>query len=181
MKHTIVLTAVLVLMAFIMGFFTKDIFEAVINVTNNNEGASCTYGKLVYRSGEGFKSNDGCNSCSCENGQVMCTAMACQNENDTNITFPEQITSCNYNGNNYANGSSFMSPDACFNCVCTNGSISCKETPLCNKTNPTVSTSECTFQGKIYKDGSSFPSGDGCNTCGCSGGQVNCTLRACAQ
>lgn len=37
---------------------------------------SCVYKGKTYAGGEGFK--DQCNSCSCEKGQVSCTAMFCQ-------------------------------------------------------------------------------------------------------
>ncbi len=36
---------------------------------------SCTYNNQVYKNGESFKDN--CNTCSCQNGQVACTLMAC--------------------------------------------------------------------------------------------------------
>ncbi|EKE05277.1 MAG: hypothetical protein ACD_19C00371G0001 [uncultured bacterium] len=39
------------------------------------EPQSCTYKGVTYLSGAGFK--DDCNSCSCENGEVACTLMAC--------------------------------------------------------------------------------------------------------
>lgn len=39
---------------------------------------SCTHNGVTYKDGEGF--NDECNSCSCQNGEVMCTAMACDVE-----------------------------------------------------------------------------------------------------
>lgn len=40
---------------------------------------TCTYNGQTYQSGEGFKSIDGCNSCSCtETGEVACTGMACE-------------------------------------------------------------------------------------------------------
>lgn len=38
---------------------------------------SCEYNGKTYKPGEGFRSDDGCNSCSCENGQVACTMMFC--------------------------------------------------------------------------------------------------------
>ena len=44
---------------------------------NNQSGQQCTYNGKTYQQGEGFKSMDGCNSCSCNNGEVACTLMAC--------------------------------------------------------------------------------------------------------
>lgn len=38
---------------------------------------SCLYNDITYRSGEGFPAEDGCNSCSCQNGEVNCTLIAC--------------------------------------------------------------------------------------------------------
>lgn len=37
----------------------------------------CTYKGKVYNSGESVPSGDNCNTCSCNNGQVACTLMAC--------------------------------------------------------------------------------------------------------
>nr|ATP16009.1 Fetoin-3 [Sinohyriopsis cumingii] len=37
----------------------------------------CTYNGVTYHNGDGFKSSDGCNRCSCSNGMVLCTEMAC--------------------------------------------------------------------------------------------------------
>lgn len=39
---------------------------------------SCKYQGQTYLHGEGFM--DACNSCSCQNGQVQCTAMACDTD-----------------------------------------------------------------------------------------------------
>lgn len=38
---------------------------------------SCQYNGNTYKNGQGFKSIDGCNTCSCAKGQVACTLMAC--------------------------------------------------------------------------------------------------------
>ena len=38
---------------------------------------ACEYGGETYQSGERFDSLDGCNTCSCEDGQIACTVMAC--------------------------------------------------------------------------------------------------------
>lgn len=42
-----------------------------------NTGASCTSDGVTYSNGASFKSTDGCNSCSCDNGKVACTEIAC--------------------------------------------------------------------------------------------------------
>lgn len=61
------------------------IFGFVLGRNNNNAmpfekvlPLSCTYKGVAYKDGEGF--SDDCNSCSCQNGEVNCTAMACDAE-----------------------------------------------------------------------------------------------------
>ncbi len=49
-----------------------------MNPVKNIIPLSCTYKGVTYQDGEGFQ--DECNSCSCQNGEVMCTAMACDVE-----------------------------------------------------------------------------------------------------
>lgn len=45
------------------------------------EGKSCTYNGVVYDSREVFSSEDGCNKCTCLEGNVACTMMICSNDN----------------------------------------------------------------------------------------------------
>lgn len=68
-------------------FFFLGIFVGLkINNTQDNKtpininplSKSCQYNGKTYKSGEGFLDEDGCNSCSCEDGKVACTAMACE-------------------------------------------------------------------------------------------------------
>ena len=44
------------------------------------EGAKCTYGGQEYANEASFPSTDGCNNCSCSNGNVACTEKACLDE-----------------------------------------------------------------------------------------------------
>lgn len=55
------------------GYFFRDIVPTV----NQIIPYSCTYNGQTYQSGQGFAAADGCNSCSCQNGQIACTTMAC--------------------------------------------------------------------------------------------------------
>lgn len=64
---------VMLVVGFLGGYLYRKIAPAMENIIPY----SCTYGKIVYKHGEGFPATDGCNSCSCQNGQVQCTAMAC--------------------------------------------------------------------------------------------------------
>lgn len=52
----------------------------VIVLSNKTEPtvlAQCSYDGTTYDSGTSFGSIDGCNTCSCSNGSVFCTEMAC--------------------------------------------------------------------------------------------------------
>jgi hypothetical protein len=40
-------------------------------------GADCEYNGEVYADGTSFPADDGCNTCSCSDGMVLCTQMAC--------------------------------------------------------------------------------------------------------
>jgi hypothetical protein len=50
--------------------------------TNGNGGGTvsqtCTYGGATYDAGESFDATDGCNTCSCTDGEVVCTLVACE-------------------------------------------------------------------------------------------------------
>ena len=39
---------------------------------------SCLYNGVEYANGQGFPADDGCNSCSCTDGKVVCTLIACE-------------------------------------------------------------------------------------------------------
>lgn len=60
-------------MGLIIGFFIRDFKLGLKHLIP----ASCTYEGGTYKSGEGFPAVDGCNSCSCQNGEVNCTLLAC--------------------------------------------------------------------------------------------------------
>lgn len=43
----------------------------------NSGGAPCDYDGVTYQSGDTFPSSDGCNTCACSDGRVICTLRAC--------------------------------------------------------------------------------------------------------
>lgn len=43
----------------------------------NRAATSCVDGGVLHASGTGWRCSDGCNSCSCENGVVTSTLLAC--------------------------------------------------------------------------------------------------------
>ena len=61
------------ILGMILGYFLG---KADFSTMKNIAPQSCTYKGITYKDGEGF--NDDCNSCSCINGEVGCTLMACE-------------------------------------------------------------------------------------------------------
>lgn len=55
-------------------------------LVTKSTGKTCNYNGTIYSDGEGFM-ND-CNSCSCNNGDIACTLMACETGDD-DIFYPE--------------------------------------------------------------------------------------------
>jgi len=98
---------------------------------------------------------------------------------------------CQYNGVNYAPGTSFKSSDGCNTCSCTSsGQVGCTAMACAvggasnlgggSSVNGGASGGGCVYNGVTYGDGTSFKSADGCNSCSCSKGSVLCTMMACA-
>jgi len=56
------------------------------NSTNTNqpeEEKTCEYNGKTYEDGEEFEATDGCNTCTCEKGDVSCTEKVCDEANNT--------------------------------------------------------------------------------------------------
>ena len=61
----------------------RTIFDQILSTfkflgSEEPSGAGCQYNGKTYKDGEAVPSIDKCNSCSCSNGQIACTAMACE-------------------------------------------------------------------------------------------------------
>lgn len=67
--------ALYILIGLIIGFILGRINLAA---TTDSLPLSCTYKGQTYAHGAGF--SDDCNSCSCMNGQVSCTSIACASD-----------------------------------------------------------------------------------------------------
>lgn len=128
-------------------------------VFSPGDDGSCTVEGVVHEDGSTFPSSDGCNTCSCDNGQWGCTLIAC-------------VDDCFYQGQQFPPGATFPAGDGCNTCLCQDGIAVCGH-QSCPVT--------CSYQGQTYQPGESFPAGDGCNTCSCGeDGMVACTEIACA-
>ncbi|MCB9644379.1 MAG: hypothetical protein H6728_15005 [Myxococcales bacterium] len=129
----------------------------------------CDYNSKQYSEGERFAATDGCNTCTCSQGKVMCTLVACG--------------ICQYNGKPYNDGATFASTDGCNNCTCTKGQVSCTKLN-CSKVCTTKDSSKCgtpemcLFEqgscGRSEKVGQCTTKPQACDTsydpvCGCDG------------
>jgi hypothetical protein len=61
------------IIGFLSGYFIRDIIPTINNIIPK----SCVYEGKKYKDGDSFPASDGCNSCGCQQGRVMCTMMAC--------------------------------------------------------------------------------------------------------
>ena len=93
-----------------------------------------------------------CNSCGCNDGSVLCTAVACE---------PGRLRA--------VRGSSPTASARAF-----------RSTPACRRIPDCVDDGgSCEAAGQTFPNGSAVPSGDSCNSCGCNDGSVLCTAVAC--
>jgi hypothetical protein len=100
--------------------------------------STCDYNGMTHQHGESFPSDDGCNQCSCYNGQVMCTLMAC-------------ISTCEYEGETYEEGASFPSSDGCNTCSCSSGRVICTKR-ACHQTRECKTNDDCDSEYYCEKD-----------------------------
>lgn len=75
---TLIAFIVVFLLGILLGFNIKSTQSGENPINLNPSPKSCQYNGKTYKSGEGFKDKDGCNSCSCEDGKVACTLVACE-------------------------------------------------------------------------------------------------------
>ncbi|MEI7578469.1 MAG: hypothetical protein WCJ58_00340 [bacterium] len=82
-QKPLLILAVTSLMLLIFLLICGFVWALVRARQNNTATQSCNYQGINYDNGIGFPSSDGCNSCSCAAGQVVCTEMACFNPTET--------------------------------------------------------------------------------------------------
>jgi hypothetical protein len=127
-------------------------------------GGSCSVDGVVYASGTaGIAADDGCNTCSCSDGQLACTLLGC-----------DPSASCNYGNTTYRDGQTFPSLDGCNTCGCSQGQVACTERAC------TDVPDSCEINGRVVAHGQTIPGSDGCNSCSCNDGALACTLIDCA-
>ncbi len=76
-KHNFLLGLCITLGTIVIGLVSFIVY----NETISKQKARCDYNGWSYANGESFKSSDDCNYCACSDGQVVCTLMACEENN----------------------------------------------------------------------------------------------------
>ncbi|MCA9521717.1 MAG: hypothetical protein KC609_12120 [Myxococcales bacterium] len=75
----------------------------------------CVYGGDMVPHGQTVVAVDGCNKCTCFDGQLVCTAMVCD-------------MGCTYEGKRFPTGATFDAADGCNSCMCLyHGKVVCTE------------------------------------------------------
>jgi hypothetical protein len=163
-----------------------------------NEYCGCDYDGKHYAAGEGFKSSDGCNECSCgPDGNVACTLRAC---------IPQPASCGGLAGIKCGDGQYCDMGASCGAAdqpgMCTDVPEVCDTLydPVCGCDDKTYANAceaarakasvghkaacgavgGCDYNGEHHNSGDAYPADDGCNKCSCQeDGTSVCTKIAC--
>ncbi|XP_042352823.1 kielin/chordin-like protein [Plectropomus leopardus] len=156
---------------------------------------ACVLEGVEYEEGSKWHPEGPCSSCTCVNGETVCTHTQCP---PTECLHPTKIPgsccpvceSCTYTHRIYSNGQRFTTPDhPCHICTCQHGSVECKRRP-CPPLNCSNSYTppgdccpkcpDCSFENRIFVDGEAFPNPVSvCEECRCVSGQIDCHQPQC--
>ncbi|KKQ02125.1 MAG: Kielin/chordin-like protein [Candidatus Roizmanbacteria bacterium GW2011_GWA2_36_23] len=79
MKINKVSLILVILAAFVLGIVAGSKLNG-LSFSNNSldpQTKTCKYNNKEYQTGTSFPAEDNCNTCSCNNGEVACTLIAC--------------------------------------------------------------------------------------------------------
>ena len=129
----------------------------------------CEYGKLIYKFGEIFPANDGCNTCNCEKTGISCTKKNCVPDGGP-LPADASLPTCKYDGREV---SGTFYGGSCNLCTCqADGQVSCNK----NECGPGY----CKHNGVDYVVGAAVMSPDSCGPCYCIADQkVWCDTSNC--
>uniref|UniRef100_A0A1A8B690 Kielin/chordin-like protein n=1 Tax=Nothobranchius furzeri TaxID=105023 RepID=A0A1A8B690_NOTFU len=155
----------------------------------------CISEGVEYEEGSSWQPDGPCSSCTCVNGEILCTQVQCPSPNclhPSRVTGSccEECDSCTYNHRIYSNGQRFTTPDQpCHICTCLLGSVQCERRtcPPLTCTNSSTPPGECcpkcpdcSFENHIYVNGETFPSPVSvCEECKCVSGRIDCYQARC--
>lgn len=119
---------------------------------------SCQVAGQSFPHGSAVPSGDSCNSCTCADGNVVCTDINCQPEAcEAYLEVPDGVCSR-------------PADDPCI-----------EQDPDCTEPEPEPEPEKlaCDAGGQTFPHEAEVPSGDSCNSCGCDDGSVICTESTC--
>lgn len=122
---------------------------------SNSGGASEDDGGAPCMDGDMKPDDDGCNTCTCIDGEWGCTLLGCGSDDGA----PPPVCE---------DGDMMPAPDGCNTCECLDGAWACTDV-ACPSDDGTP----------VCEDGDTMPAPDGCNTCTCEGGAWLCTEMGC--
>uniref|UniRef100_A0A8C7YAG1 VWFC domain-containing protein n=1 Tax=Oryzias sinensis TaxID=183150 RepID=A0A8C7YAG1_9TELE len=141
-----------------------------------------------FPNGAVVPSGDRCQECTCENGNVVCSAISCPAVFCRNPQRGEccpTCKDCEYEQRVYADGKVFAPAGSgpCLQCRCKAGNVICHE-EKCHQvqcTNPIKDPRRCScvLEGVEYEEGSSWHPDGPCSTCTCVNGEVLCARTQC--
>lgn len=136
---------------------------------SNHQGEGVTAGDPCSTDGDTATSVDGCNTCTCQNGQWSCTEKACASGGSSGDGGGTST------GGSSGSGGGTSSGGASAGGGTSTGGMS--GTGGASTGGGTSTGGGVSVDGGVCVDGDM--TSDGCNTCSCFGGQWACTARAC--
>ncbi|KAM9351632.1 kielin/chordin-like protein [Symphorus nematophorus] len=156
---------------------------------------ACVLEGVEYEDGSNWHPEGPCSSCTCVNGEILCThtrcpATECLHPTKTTGSCCAMCESCTYNHRIYSNGQRFTTPDQpCHICTCQHGSVECERRPCppLNCSNSHTPPGECcpkcpdcSFENRVFLDGEAFPNPVSvCEECKCVSGTIDCHQARC--
>uniref|UniRef100_W5NEV9 Kielin cysteine rich BMP regulator n=1 Tax=Lepisosteus oculatus TaxID=7918 RepID=W5NEV9_LEPOC len=145
---------------------------------------------------QSFTTLDGCQKCTCKNGNVLCSRVSCP---ALDCTVPETVPGeccpkcrgCIHYGIHYEHQSKWRLPDnPCTICTCVGGevvcekekcTISCRNPPEPRPGSCCPVCDGCKINGQEYLNGDIVPAGDRCADCVCVNGDAHCNPIPCPE
>ncbi|KAF4091893.1 hypothetical protein AMELA_G00042140 [Ameiurus melas] len=149
----------------------------------------CGAGDVIHN--VSYSTIDGCQTCSCRNGDMSCVDLQkCPRTCQDGVKPPfgsccRDCSRCEYRGEVVREGVTFPDrEDPCKVCVCSGGNVECNSVPCPTPDCSLVETvsgeccprcEQCTYESEVFSDGQQFNSKENpCLSCRCSTGEVRC-------